>query len=213
MSLLPDDATFHERVQDCFVAYRGHGVSLSGKDLELLDAWAARAVPFEVVARGLRKAAEAAFVDAPGGERALRSLAQCRRQVDKEITRYLALVVGKTAEGAVPAEVPFHLARHQKLRKALDTIAREHPQLAPGLTRWLPRLTPPADFTAGARQEELAWALLVRALPGPARRELLRAARDLVQKADLLTVSARRESLRFHRAALVRQALSLPSFW
>ena len=40
MSLLPDSATFHERVQDCFVAYRGHGVSLSAVDLEILDAWA-----------------------------------------------------------------------------------------------------------------------------------------------------------------------------
>ncbi|MBL9038439.1 MAG: hypothetical protein JNG84_07995, partial [Archangium sp.] len=64
MSLLPDSASFHERVQDCFVAYRGRGVSLSPADYDLVEAWAATEVPFEVVARGIRKAAEAALWDA-----------------------------------------------------------------------------------------------------------------------------------------------------
>jgi hypothetical protein len=40
MSLLPDDATFHERVQDLFTAYRGRGVSLSSDDVDLVQQWA-----------------------------------------------------------------------------------------------------------------------------------------------------------------------------
>jgi hypothetical protein len=209
MSLLPDTATFHEQVQACFVAYRGRGVALSGADLEVLDAWAEAGVPFEVVARGIRKAAEAALWDAPEGDGQLRSLRACRRAVDTEIARYLQRAAGQTERAEAAAEAPFHVVRHQKLRAALRRLSKEHPALK-GL---LDRLREPADFVEANRQEELALAVLARALPGPDRRALLREAARLVENAQVASRSARRESLRFHRAALVRHRLGLPTFW
>lgn len=214
MSLLPDDATFHEQVQECFVAYRGRGVSLSGADLEVLDAWAEAGVPVEIVARGIRKAAEAALWDAPEGDGQLRSLRACKRAVDMEIAKYLKRTAGKTepAESAEP-EVPFHLARHQKLRAALKKMAKTHDAIAPAVQKLISALREPADFDAANRQEELALAVLTRALPYEERRALLREAARLVEKAQAASRRARRESLRFHRAALVRHRLGLPAFW
>lgn len=214
MSLLPDDATFHEQVQECFVAYRGRGVSLSGADLEVLDAWAEAGVPVEIVARGIRKAAEAALWDAPEGDGQLRSLRACKRAVDAEIAKYLKRAAGKTepAKSAEP-EVPFHLARHQRLRAALKKIVKTHGAIAPAIEKLISALREPDDFDAANRQEELALAVLTRALPYEERHALLREAARLVEKAQAASRSARRESLRFHRAALVRHRLGLPAFW
>lgn len=214
MSLLPDNATFHEQVQECFVAYRGRGLSLSGADLEVLDAWAEAGVPLEVVARGIRKAAEAALWDAPEGDGQLRSLRACKRSVDAEIAKYLKRAAGRTETAGEPApELPFHLARHQKLRAALKKVSRTHDALAPAIQKLVSALREPADFDAANRQEELALAVLTRALPREERRALLREAARLVEKAQAASRSARRESLRFHRAALVRHRLGLPAFW
>lgn len=205
MSLLPDSATFHERVQDCFVAYRGHGVSLSAVDLELLDGWAELEVPFEVIARGLRKAAEAALWDAAEGEGRLRSLKACRRDVDAEISKYVARAAGKTAP-AVEQE-PFHVTRHKKLVAAIKKATK------PNVPAWLARLPVPDDFSGGDRQEQLALNLLLRALPFSKRRSLLHEARQVVEKAQAMSAATKRESLRFHRAALVRQAWAMSALW
>lgn len=214
MSLLPDNATFHEQVQECFVAYRGRGVSLSGADLEVLDAWAEAGVPVEVVARGIRKAAEAALWDAPEGDGQLRSLRACKRQVDAEIAKYLKRAAGRTEASPSDApEVPFHLARHQKLRAALKKLVKTHDAIAPTVHQFLSTLAEPRDFDAANRQEELALAVLTRALPFEERLTLLREAARLVEKAQAASRSARRESLRFHRAALVRHRLGVPAFW
>ncbi|MFZ5440044.1 MAG: hypothetical protein ACOZQL_08545 [Myxococcota bacterium] len=208
MSLLPDSATFHERVQALFVVFRGHGVSLSSADLELLDAWAASGAPFEVVARGMRKAAEAALWDAPEGEGQLRSLKACRRAVDVEISRWVATTAGRTERGAdEAAPEPFHVTRHHKLVAALKKVTKPAPPA------WLAKLPVPADYAAADRQEALALHLLVRALPFERRSSLLREARRLVEKAGAMTATTRRESLRFHRAALARQAWALPALW
>jgi hypothetical protein len=206
MSLLPDTASFHERVQDCFVAYRGRGVSLSATDVELLDAWAETGVPVEVVARGIRKASEAALWDATAGETHLRSLKACRRHVETEIKHYLRASAGRGEEAAAPAE-PFEVTRHKKLVASLKKA------LKPGVPAWVARLKVPADFQASERQEALAMALLARALPAPRRVELLREARRLVENTQAVSAGARRESLRFHRAALVRHAWGLPPPW
>lgn len=210
MSLLPHNATLHERVQDCFVAYRGRGVSLSTTDFELLDLWANTGAPFEVIARGIRKAAEEALWHTPKGEASLQSLAWCRKAVRSEIDKYLKRSIGRTEapDGAVPPE-PLHLTRHKKLLSVLKKLRKRRPELL----RWLPSLTVPDDLTRAERNEHCAMARLLRALPEPSRSELLREARRLVHKTATLSATARRESLRFHRAALVRRELSLPTFW
>jgi len=215
MSLLPDTASFNEKVQDCFVAFRGRGLSLSPLDAELVEEWAALSVPFEVVARGIRKAAEAALWDAPDGSASLQSVRACRRHVEAEIKKYLKRSAGETgpSTGSGQAVKPFHLERHKKLCAALRKLAREQEGLAPAIGRWLARLPEPADFDQSSRQEDLVLALLARALPWPKRAALLREARNLVQNAGATSPSARRESFRFHRAALVRHALAVPAFW
>ncbi len=212
MSLLPDSATFHERVQDCFVAYRGRGVSLSSSDFDLVDAWAATGVPFEIVARGIRKAAEDALFDSPAGEPSLRFLSWCKRAVSSEIDKYLKRSAGQTqpeSAGALAGLEPFHQARHKKLISAMKKLGKTHPELV----TWLRRLQPPANFAEADRNEELAYGRLLRALPYATRSRLLREARRLVQNAPSLPAGAARESLRFHQAALVRRELSLPMFW
>ena len=210
MSLLPAESSFHERVQDCFAAYRGRGVMLSALDVELLEAWAKKDVPFEVVARGMRQAAEAALVDAAADDRGLRSLAACKRKVEAEIKKYLGLAAkGSTrTEPSAPAE-PLHLARFKKHKALLRKVSKEHAELLPGARSLADRLQPPADYPASARQEELVYAALVRSLPWARRAALLQQARSVVQKAASLTTTARREATRFHRAALLKKELGL----
>ena len=82
MSLLPATASFEELVQDCFLSHRGAGLMLSALDAELVGLWAREEVPFEVVARGIRRAAEKALWDARPGEPVLRSLRACKREVE-----------------------------------------------------------------------------------------------------------------------------------
>ncbi|MBK7860573.1 MAG: hypothetical protein IPJ65_18635 [Archangiaceae bacterium] len=219
MSLLPHDASFHERVQDLFTAFRGVGVSLSALDVELLDEWARADVPFEVVARGIRRAAESALVDAPEDDRGLRSLYSCRRAVQAELDKYaratagLAKKVEPQADAPPPDDPhPLHLQRHQKLGAALRKSSREHPGLSRTVERLL-ALPPPHDFEAAQWQQELAHAALLRALPFTERLALLQQAVHFVQKAPPMSSAARRESLRLHRAALLRRHLSLPAFW
>ncbi len=204
MSLLPDTASFHERVQDLFVTFRGSGVSFSALDVELLDGWAAHDVPFEVVARGLRKAAEAALFDATKERARLRSLRGAKRHVDSELKRYLRHSAGRTQPTKSP-QPPAHLARHKKLLAAIKKAT------APTPPAWLARLKPPADYAQADREETLALLLLARALPWKARLALLHRARALVDDANVLTPGARSASLQFHRAALSRQAWRLPS--
>jgi hypothetical protein len=134
--------------------------------------------------------------------------------VDAEIAKWLKRSAGRTADPLeTKAEEPFHLARHKKLRAALKKLSKEQPALGAPISRWLTRLPAPADFDAADRQEELVWALLVRELPFASRVSLLHQALSLVQKAGAMSAQARRESLRFHRAALVRHELSVPAFW
>src|SRR5688500_16133269 len=113
MSLLPENATFEEKVQDCFTAYRGRGVELSPLDAEVLEGWAATGAPFEVVARGLRRAAERAAWDALESDGALSSLRGCRREVESEIKKWVGRTVGQH-EATEPSEA-LHAARHKKL--------------------------------------------------------------------------------------------------
>jgi hypothetical protein len=212
MSLLPDSASFHERVEAVFVAFRGTGVSLSPQDLELVDAWAQREVPFEVVVRGIRKAAEAALFDAPQGQGALRSLKAARRQVEAEITRYLKRSTQAPAPEGLPPEAPFLTTRHQKLAATVRALAREHPALEP-LTRRLVALGAPEDFALASRREEWVLACLCRALPFAERAGLARELAALVPARGAVSAATRREARRLHLAAAGRRRYGLKPFW
>jgi hypothetical protein len=213
MSLLPDSASFHERVEALFVAFRGTGVSLSAQDLELVDAWASRNVPFEVVARGVRKAAEAALFDAPEGQGRMRSLRAARKQVEAEIARYLkraTRALEPDGPESTAEEVPFLTARHRKLQATLTRLAREAPGLRP-LAEALAATAPPEAFELATRREEWVVAVLLRALPFEERQAL---AREVERLAPVeLSPAARLEARRMHRAAAVRRRYQLRPFW
>ncbi len=213
MSLLPENATFEEKVQDCFSAYRGRGVELSPLDAEVLEKWADSGAPFEVVARGLRRAAERAAWDALESDGALHSLRGCRREVESEIKKWAARTAGQHEAAAPQAAEPLHATRHKKLLKALEQIGRTVPDVAGAAKRLARRLPVPEDFTAAVRQEDLVLACFVRALPWQARQPLLQQARRLVENAQPISTSARLESKRFHRAAALKRRLELPPFW
>jgi hypothetical protein len=220
MSLLPYDASFHERVADLFAAFRGRGVALSALDVELVDAWAKAGAPFEVVARGIRKAAEGALFDATEDDRGLRSLTACARLVSVELDKFNAATTGKAAPPeAEPQtdkpskEVPLHLKRHRQLKAALRRAAKDNARVTAAALRIVETLHEPDDFDGAERNEMLAQLLLLRALPLAERRALLQEAHDLVQKSPAMSARARRESRRLHRAALLRRALDLPAFW
>jgi hypothetical protein len=216
MGLLPVTATFEEQVQDCFLSHRGAGVMLCPLDVELVMAWAQAQVPFEVVARGIRRAAEKALWDARPGEPALRTLRACRREVDAEIRKYAVRATGRPQEPASqgPGAVPLEQERHKRLRSALLRLARENPELAApveqlrsGVLAKVPEDLGRADFV-----EELCCALLLRALPFRRRLELYKQARLQAAPATS-SAHARRVSCRFHRHAMLRRALGVPSFW
>lgn len=211
MSLLPTDASFEERVQDVFTAYRGRGVALSPLDAELAWQWAKAQVPFEVVARGLRKAAERTLYDSIPGEEGLRSLVAARREVDRELKKWL----DRFPNAAAPPkkDEPIHLAHHSELKSVLRKSGRQHPHLAPVIQGFVDGLKEPADYTASLADEEKAMLVLARALPFDERLSLLKKASDLVQKAQPVSSTAKKESRRFHRGALLRQKLNLPNFW
>ena len=219
MSLLPEDASFEERVQDCFLAHRGAGLMLSPLDVELIGAWAEAEVPFEVVARGIRKAAEKALWDARPGEPVLRTLRACRREVEVEIKKYRARSAGAGGgdrpqeESAAPDG--FALERHRRLRAAVAKAGREHTHLGPIAAALLEgALAEPAeDLGELDWREDLVTALLVRAQPFEERLRLYQEAARHAGPPDLATAQARKLSRRFHRHALLRRALALPAFW
>jgi hypothetical protein len=225
MSLLPATASFEELVQDCFLSHRGAGLMLSALDAELVGHWAREEVPFEVVARGIRRAAEKALWDSRPGEPVLRSLRACKREVEAEIKKYRSRSAGKSSpfsgqgegQGEGGPQSPrrsIEEERHARIRSVLTKLGKEVPRVQPTLSRLLsgPLAGPPADLARADRNEDLACAALARALPFPERLALLKEARSL-EGSPSASSHARKLSGRFHRQALVRRALNLPSFW
>ncbi|MBX7114722.1 MAG: hypothetical protein K1X64_10385 [Myxococcaceae bacterium] len=214
MSYLPDNASLEEQVQDCFLAYRGRGLSLSALDEELLARWAQAQVPFEVIARGIRKAAEAALWDRAVDDERIRSLAACKKLVEAEMHKFLRQSVGRPApKKAEPSTEPLHLTRHKKLKTAVRKFARELGVSGERLTAWVKQLSTPDDLDRAQRQEELAVAHAIRLLPHFDRLTLLKEAARLMPHAKSMSPKARLESRRFHRAALLRRQCNFPSFW
>lgn len=216
MGLLPETATFEELVTDCFAAHRGAGVMLSALDAELVVQWRLRGVPFEVVARGIGKAAEKALWDARPGEPALRSLRAAKREVEVEIKRYQRLRAGAGAPADLPAaadaapEEADPEAHRKKLAAKFRKLGRERPTLLAACAQLAAdalgaRLEADAD-----RRVEL---LLLRALPFPERLACLEEATALEGEARPLSHHGRRMARRFHVGAVLRRHLNLPRFW
>lgn len=217
MSHLPDNASLEEQVQDCFLAYRGRGLSLSALDEELLARWAQAQVPFEVIARGIRKAAEAALWDRATDDERLRSLVACKKMVEAEMQKFLRQSVGRhqtsLSQETAPSTDPLHIARHKKLKAAVRKFAREWGTGGVRLGLWAEQLATPDDLDHAQWQEELAVAHAVRLLPANERLALLKESNRLMRDAGRMSPAARRESRRFHRAALLRRQCNFPSFW
>lgn len=212
MSLLPQGASFEELVQDYFLAVRGAGLMLSALDTELLTLWAREGVPFEVVARGISRAAEKALYDARPGEPVLRSLRACRRQVDAEIKKYRA-----RAAGAGEAEAPrrkkaatWEETRYARLRASLGALAEREPGVAARVRHLLETVLTqvPAEPAMLDAQETRVFFALLRALPFPERLELWREARGDAETAGM-SLRSRRMSRRFRVMARVRRRLGL----
>ena len=192
MSVLPESASFAELVQECFVAFRGQGLMLSPLDAQLVTEWARLEVPFEVVARGIRRAAEKAGFDARPGEVGLRSLRACRREVEKEIAHFKARAAGKGEAGS-------------RQRRPWAALAGARPELLERAEPALARLDP-----LGLDASDRASAALIRALPFGERLGLLRLSRTRAE-AFPMSWRARRLARRFHRAQALRELLTGPA--
>lgn len=207
MSYLPAGASFEELVQDYFVAFRGSGLMLSPLDGELASQWAQAGVPFEVVARGIRRAAEGALRDARPGEPALRTLRACRRAVEAEIKKFQDRSAGAGDEAA--AQEKLQEDREKKRGQALRKYGKEHPEWA----ALFEQATARAQRQPPEAREEAVLLHALRLLPHTERVGLYREARRLCASQQALSARARRLSRRFHVSAVVRRALCLPSFW
>lgn len=186
---------------------------LSPLDVQLVLSWAEQGVPFEVVARGIRRAAERALWDAPAQGPSLRSLRACKRQVEAEIKKYVARAVGEGTPGEAGEDLV--LERHKRMCAAIRKAGREHPALAGPAERLLATvLSEPSESLVDASQrEEAVLVLLLRGLPFELRLGLLREARQRRGDQAGMSARARKLSARFHTLAVLRKAFSLPSFW
>ena len=215
MSLLPENATFEERVQECFLAFRGSGLMISALDAEVLHHWCSTGVPYEVVARGIRKAAERAAHDLPPGAPLLRSLRACARPVEAEIKAWQSRATGRGAAvgeetGAEKSE-PFELSRHRKLRAALKNLGLARPDLVAVTDGLLSGILsrPVQQWSELEGRGVRVTAALLRGMGFAERREALREARGRMGTVGLSS-RARRMALRFHRSQTLQQRLALP---
>lgn len=211
MTLLPDTASFHEKVQACFVAFRRRGLALSALDVMLLEQWAELEVPFEVIARGIRRASEQLVWDRVVGEEAPESLRVCQRDVEIEIKKWVRNSAGQTEAPAdapdADAEDDFLVTRRKKLIAAIKKVSK------PDVPAWLKKLPQPETYADADRQESLALLLMIRRLPADKKKAVLAEAKRLVAKAPPMSKGAAAESLRFHRVALAREAWSMAVSW
>jgi hypothetical protein len=202
-------------VQDYFLAYRGSGVTLSPLDAELLSSWARSGAPFQVIAAGIRRAAEKAAWHARPGDPALRSLRACKRDVESEIRKHRWYSAGATGERRSSRPPRSGAISKAKLRAAFAKLAR----LRPALTAEIELLYKAAEGSAQGLDDFLGQldareARLMRALPFPERLDVLREARAQASPPDRrASVLARKLARRLHRRVALRKKLGLPLFW
>jgi len=215
MGLLPREATFAEEVTDFFLAFRGAGVSLSPLDADVLLGWQDRGVPYEVVCRGIRKAAEKRARDKRPDEPALKSLRACARAVEEEWMRFQGAATGKSATKAPPEVAQDRLA---KVRAALSKAAREgNPAVHQAAERVralaVGKSEDPALAATRVAHLDDAFALLyLRALPFSTRLQVLRDVRTQLGSAlPRMSPRARKAALRAHRVMHARSHGALPA--
>ncbi|MBI5545812.1 MAG: hypothetical protein HY901_18130 [Deltaproteobacteria bacterium] len=233
MSLLPEDASYLEHVQAFFLAFRGDGVSLSPLDAELLASWQARGVPYPVICRGIRKAAETALYQ--GGQDArLRTLRSCRAAVEREYRRWEGAPIAPQGEGSkgtgpkdaqageapeAPDAASFATKRLKKarsqLRKAIVEAGSPSAQQAieaAARTVAMEVDDPRQVSMLIARADDAMALIYLRRLAPELRRELMRQARFHAGPRPVgSSRRARKDALRAHRVALARSHGQLPA--
>lgn len=223
MSLLPEDATYLEHVQAYFLAFRGDGVALSPLDAELLLDWKARGVPYPVICRGIRRAAEALLYHGAPGAR-LRTLRSCRVTVEREFRRWAGVPVSPPPGGDAPVAAPsthenVAVSRLKKaravLRKALTTAASDAARagIEASAAVVASELDDPRHVSALiARADDTLALVYLRQLPFLARQDLMRKAREAAgPRPPGSSRLARKDALRAHRVALARAHGQLPA--
>lgn len=190
---------------------------LSPLDRELLTEWAQVGAPFEVVARGIRKAAEKVAYDARPGS-SLRSLRACKREVDSEIKKFLARSAGASAQastvgsgsaGAGLGGTSLEAERAARVGKVLRSLSSARPELSSACAVITARL---ASAASSRHLDDLVLLRLAKGLSLSERRKLSDEARRAAAQGGI-SLRARKLSFRVHRAAAIRRALDLPAFW
>lgn len=218
MGLLPREASYAEEVSDFFLAFRGAGVALSPLDAELVLDWQERGIPYEVVCRGIRRAAEKRARDLRPGEPALRSLRACARAVDEEFKRFQGLLAGRARKLDRADEPPRPPDRLARARAALNKAAREGTvPLRQAAARVKPlalgkESDPHLAAARVARLDEALALLFLRCLPFSERLRALQAARSTLGEAlHHMSPRARKAALRAHRVLQARTRGELPN--
>jgi len=210
MSQLPNSASFHERVQTLFCFLRGHGAALSPLDAELLERWALAQVPFEVVARGMRRSFEARLTGLAQDETlGLPSLRSCRRHVESEMARFLRVHVPTAAPEAVEEAQPYAHTKHRRLQKQLRSFSKKYPWASRPVATLLQRFKKPADIQQAMRQEMLAIFVLARALPAEEKKKLLEETLRLAKTREAFSPEAAKEQWRFFLAFVFKQRFGI----
>lgn len=224
MSLLPEDAGYLEHVQAYFLAFRGDGVSLSPLDAELLADWKARGVPYPVVCRGIRKAAESLLYN-NGATARLRTLRSCRTAVEREFRRWEgapATPLGKESpspEATQAGPESFAVKRLKKarsvLRKALAEATLDAAKAAIAAAQGIVAMElddPRQVSVLVARADDALCLVYARRLAWATRRALVKQSRDAAGPRPAgASLRARKDALRAHLVALARSHGALPT--
>jgi hypothetical protein len=209
MSETEEDRAFYAAGEAAFVARRGTPFLLSPKDFALLKEWRALGVPIEAVESGI----EEAFTrrEERGATGRINSLSYCRDAVLSAWERRSETAVGRGIGRAETeaADVGERLAR---LARALDAVARVHPDLTERLDsagRSLDRLatagkSPGEVETSLARLDRRLAKDLHEALSAERRSRLESRVEEVLAKAR---VKMDRETEEKTRRALTRRTL------
>ena len=209
MSETEEDKAFYAAGEAAFVTRRGTPFLLSPKDFALLKEWRALGIPIEAVESGI----EEAFTrrEERGATGRINSLSYCRDAVLSAWERRSETAVGRGI-GRVETETADVGERLARLARALDAVARVHPDLTERLDsagRSLDRLatagkSPGEVETSLARLDRRLAKDLHEALSAERRSRLESRVEELLAKAR---VKMDRETEEKTRRALSRRTL------